>query len=128
MFCGIIPLELFFSVLQNTDFCFPKNIHPRLALCADEAEKRFHIILWISQILRMSRILRMLRILRMGSGLKWKVLGQSGRSREVKLDDPNDLKWTVLSRIGRSKRLKVDGLRKDKSRRSKRRKMDGLKR
>ena len=47
-----------------------------------------------------------------GSGLKWTVLGQSGRSRGVKLDGPNDWKWTVLGQSGRSKRLKVDGLRK----------------
>ena len=52
---------------QNTNFCFPKNIYARLALCADEAEKNIHVILWMSQILRMSRILRM------GSGLKWTV-------------------------------------------------------
>ena len=47
-----------------------------------------------------------------GSGLKWTVLGQSERSRGVKLDGPNDWKWTVLGQSGRSKRLKVDGLRK----------------
>ena len=47
-----------------------------------------------------------------GSGLKWTGLDQSGRSRGVKLDGPNDLKCTVLSQSGRSKRLKVYGLRK----------------
>ena len=34
-----------------------------------------------------------------GSGLKLTVLGQSGRSRGVQLDGPNDLKWTVQKRL-----------------------------
>ena len=42
------------------------------------------------------------------SSLKWAVLGQSERSRVVKMDSSNDLKWTVLGRIVRSKRFKVD--------------------
>ena len=45
------------------------------------------------------------------SGLKWTVLGQSGRSRGVKLDGPKEGNWTVKrDESRRSKKLKVDGL------------------
>ena len=69
-------------------------------------------------------------------------MGQSGRSRGVKLVGPNDLKCTVLGQSERSKRLKVkgpkgeklDGLKernwmvvRNESRRSKRFEVDGLK-
>lgn len=42
-------------------------------------------------------------------GLKWTVLGQSGRSVGAKPDGPNDCNWTVMYQSERSKRLKVDG-------------------
>ena len=43
-----------------------------------------------------------------GSSLKWTVVGQSGRSRGVKLDGQYDWKWTVQkTKCGRS--AKVDG-------------------
>ena len=50
-----------------------------------------------------------------GSGLKWTVMGESGRSKGVKVDGPNDSKWTVSGQSGRSKKAqsgrsaKVDG-------------------
>ena len=47
-----------------------------------------------------------------GSSLKWTVLGESGRSRGVKLDGTKDWNWMVMNQTGRPKRLKVDGPRK----------------
>ena len=84
---------------QNTNFCFPKNIYARLALCADEAEKIFHVILWIPQILRMSRILVQ--------------KAKNGRFNEIKLDGPKGGNWTVLKNIkGCSQIQKLDGLKR----------------
>ena len=50
-----------------------------------------------------------------GSGLKWTVMGESGRSKGVKVDGLNNSKWTVSGQSGRSKKAqsgrsaKVDG-------------------
>ena len=79
---GIYPnLDYFGMILKALQtLLFKIKIHPSL--------KKTPKILGIQP--RYNGNIQMRLNTKIGSGLKWTVLGQSGRSRGVKLDGPND--------------------------------------